>query len=44
LLDEDALYLAARMFDSLGAAGVRGRLVRRDQFTDPHWIQFDFDT
>jgi hypothetical protein len=44
LFDEDALYIGARMFDSLGAAGVRGRLVRRDQFTDTDWIQFVFDT
>lgn len=28
--DDDALYIGARMFDSLGAKGVRGRLMRRD--------------
>ncbi|MGQ0639672.1 MAG: DUF5916 domain-containing protein [Gemmatimonadaceae bacterium] len=31
LFDEDALYVAARLFDSQGAAGVRTRLVRRDE-------------
>lgn len=28
--DAEAIYVAARMFDSLGAAGVRTRLARRD--------------
>ncbi|MGH7712328.1 MAG: DUF5916 domain-containing protein, partial [Gemmatimonadaceae bacterium] len=31
LFDEDALYVGARLFDSQGAAGVRTRLVRRDE-------------
>lgn len=44
LFDEEALYLGARMFDSLGASGVRGRLVRRDQWTESDWIQVIFDT
>src|SRR5690606_10659993 len=30
-LDEEALYIGARMYDTLGAAGVRARLTRRDQ-------------
>ncbi|GAC1647327.1 MAG: hypothetical protein NVS4B3_01190 [Gemmatimonadaceae bacterium] len=34
LFDEDALYIGARMYDSLGAAGVRGPLARRDQLLD----------
>jgi hypothetical protein len=44
LFDDEALYLGARMFDTLGAEGVHGRLVRRDQFTDSDWIQIIFDT
>ncbi len=31
LYDENAVYVGARMYDSLGAAGVHGRLARRDQ-------------
>src|SRR5687767_5128285 len=31
LFDDDALYVGARLFDSQGAAGVRTRLVRRDE-------------
>jgi hypothetical protein len=42
--DEEAFYIGARMFDSLGAAGVRTRLVRRDQITEGDYIQFVFDT
>ena len=34
LYDETALYIGARMFDSLGARGVRSRMVRRDQQLD----------
>jgi Carbohydrate family 9 binding domain-like len=34
LYDADALYIGARMFDSLGARGVRGRIIRRDQQLD----------
>lgn len=44
LFDSDALYVGARMYDSLGAEGVRSRLVRRDQFTDSDWIELVFDT
>jgi hypothetical protein len=42
--DADALYIAARMYDSLGAAGVRSRLARRDQLNEGDNIQFVFDT
>ncbi|HEX7242413.1 MAG TPA: DUF5916 domain-containing protein, partial [Longimicrobiaceae bacterium] len=42
--DAEALYIGARMFDSLGAAGVRTRLVRRDQDVESDWLQFVFDT
>jgi hypothetical protein len=34
LYDGGALYIGARMFDSLGARGVRTRLLRRDQQLD----------
>jgi hypothetical protein len=34
LYDDDAIYIGARMYDSLGAAGVRGPLARRDQLLD----------
>jgi hypothetical protein len=45
LYDDQALYLGARMFDSLGAAGVRTRLVRRDgSYSSSDYIQFVFDT
>lgn len=33
LFDADALYIGARMYDTEGRAGVRTRLVRRDQST-----------
>jgi hypothetical protein len=42
--DADALYIGARMYDSLGAAGVRSRLARRDQLNEGDNIQFVFDT
>jgi hypothetical protein len=34
LFDDGSLYVGARMYDSLGARGVRARLARRDQFLD----------
>ena len=34
LYDADALYVGARMYDSLGRAGVRAPLARRDQLLD----------
>jgi hypothetical protein len=42
--DGEALYIGARMLDSLGAAGVRTQLVRRDQETEADNIEFVFDT
>ena len=42
--DDDALYVGARMFDELGAAGVQTRLVRRDGNTDADYLQLIFDT
>jgi Domain of unknown function (DUF5916)/Carbohydrate family 9 binding domain-like len=34
LYDDEALYIGARMYDSLGAKGVRSRLARRDDMLD----------
>jgi hypothetical protein len=42
--DDDALYIGARMYDSLGAAGVHTRLARRDDQPEGDNIQFVFDT
>jgi hypothetical protein len=42
--DDEALYIGARMHDTLGAAGVRTRLVRRDQDPESDWIELNFDT
>ena len=42
--DADALYIGARMFDSLGARGVTERLFRRDQVNSGDYVQFIFDT
>ncbi len=42
--DAEALYVGARMYDSLGAAGVRTRLVRRDQDMESDYLQLVFDT
>ncbi|HEX8830046.1 MAG TPA: hypothetical protein VF705_02715, partial [Longimicrobium sp.] len=42
--DGDALYIGARMHDSLGAAGVRTSLTRRDQEGGGDWLELDFDT
>lgn len=44
VFDEDAVYVSARMFDSLGAAGVRTQLARRDQSSDGDYVQVIFDT
>ncbi len=44
LYDDEAVYVGARMWDSLGAAGVRTRLVRRDQDADGDWFHVIFDT
>jgi hypothetical protein len=42
--DHDALYVGARMFDDLGARGVRTRLVRRDDEPDSDYLELIFDT
>ncbi|MBV9109871.1 MAG: carbohydrate binding family 9 domain-containing protein, partial [Gemmatimonadetes bacterium] len=43
--DDRALYVGARMYDSLGARGVRTRLVRRDQINgEGDYLQIVFDT
>ena len=42
--DAEALYIGARMLDSLGAAGVRTRLARRDQEAESDYVEFVFDT
>ncbi|HEX8390943.1 MAG TPA: DUF5916 domain-containing protein [Longimicrobium sp.] len=42
--DDEALYIGARMHDSLGAAGVRTRLGRRDEGLEGDYIQLVFDT
>jgi hypothetical protein len=42
--DDEALYIGARMYDSLGAAGVHSRLARRDEVSVGDWLELDFDT
>ncbi len=44
--DEQAIYIGARMFDSLGAKGVVTRLLRRDALseTDSDLLQITFDS
>ncbi|HEX7051753.1 MAG TPA: DUF5916 domain-containing protein [Longimicrobiales bacterium] len=42
--DEAALYVGARMYDDLGAAGVRTRLTRRDGAVDSDELILVFDT
>lgn len=42
--DDGALYVGARMYDSLGAAGVSRQLTRRDQEVESDWIQLVLDT
>jgi hypothetical protein len=42
--DDHALYVGARMYDSLGAAGVRTRLVRRDADMESDELSIIFDT
>lgn len=45
LFDGEALYVGAKLYDSLGAAGVRTRLVRRDQlFGEADQLSVIFDT
>jgi hypothetical protein len=38
LYDDVALYIGARMYDSLGARGVRAYLTRRDQQNDGDYL------
>jgi hypothetical protein len=42
--DAEALYVGARMYDSLGARGVRTRLARRDQGAESDYLELTFDT
>ncbi|HEX6535939.1 MAG TPA: DUF5916 domain-containing protein [Gemmatimonadaceae bacterium] len=42
--DHDALYIGARMYDALGAAGVRTRLARRDQDDGEDHLAIVLDT
>lgn len=42
--DDDALYIAARMYDAAGASGVETRLARRDAAPVGDYIMFVFDT
>ncbi|HKP77462.1 MAG TPA: DUF5916 domain-containing protein [Longimicrobiaceae bacterium] len=42
--DQEALYIGARMYDSLGAQGVHTRLGRRDQNLEGDYLQLVLDT
>jgi hypothetical protein len=44
LYDEEAMYIGARMYDDMGAAGVRTRLDRRDSQPEGDNILFVLDT
>jgi hypothetical protein len=44
LYDDEALYIGARMFDTQGAAGIRTRLVRRDDSFNSDYVEIIFDT
>jgi hypothetical protein len=44
LFDDDALYVGAKMYDSLGPAGVTTRLVRRDATFDSDYFQLVIDS
>jgi hypothetical protein len=43
LFDDDALYVAARMYDTQGPAGIVTRLVRRDADMESDWFQLVID-
>ena len=43
LFDDDALWVGAKMYDSLGAHGVTSRLVRRDATFDSDYFQLVID-
>ncbi len=44
LYDDDYLYIGARMYDTEGAAGIRTRLVRRDDNFESDYVEIIFDT
>lgn len=44
LFDDEAIYVGARMFDTLGARGVESRLVRRDRDAGSDFLSITFDT
>jgi hypothetical protein len=44
LYDDDALYIGARVYDSLGAAGIRAPLARRDQLLDANGNNGSFNS
>jgi hypothetical protein len=44
LYDDEALYIGARVFDSLGAAGIRAPLARRDQLLDANGNNGSFNS
>jgi Domain of unknown function (DUF5916)/Carbohydrate family 9 binding domain-like len=44
LYDERALYIGARMYDSLGASGIRAPLARRDQLLDSNGNNGSFNS
>jgi len=44
LFDDDALYVGAKMYDSLGGRGVINRLVRRDANFDSDYFQLVIDS
>jgi uncharacterized protein DUF5916 len=43
LYDDEAVYIGARMFNRLGAAGVTSRLSRRDDVPESDILRIDFD-
>ncbi len=44
LFDDEALYIGARVYDSLGAAGIRAPLARRDQLLDANGNNGSFNS
>ena len=44
LYDDEAIYIGARVFDSLGAAGIRAPLARRDQLLDANGNNGSFNS
>ena len=39
LFDDDALYIASKMYDRLGAAGVKSTVVARDDFFNSDYFE-----